>query len=632
MVQTMYGGFPLSGYTMFLANGTFQKIVDDPWMGPHYYNVTYYDLDNTTTQMTNHTYSQNWYGQWMTGWGGNYRFYYLDLAAGYWNPAGFGGAPHMPWAINWNTVGTLGRYWFTPLYGLFNDPLQAPTQPILNSSQGINTMTLTLGNFAQSIVKCLHTPDFVYPPRMAETIDVPILIFDNSTNYWNYTLFGSNSIYGVNKSLIERALKNIIPYANWNVTLQYIHLNGPGMGDPQLYEDLWNAIKKSTYRKQDPYGAIWNVVELEPIHYFLQNNLNQLVSPSSANLTLPVFAFVFQDSYNLATDWKGFVSTPNPNQNDPFTFWGMALYDMALVSRSFWDLSIFGAGMTQTIIHEVGHQIGIVHPFQYDWVMDFSATTMGYYTWEYNYSVFDVDLLRRAHADYYLIKAQDVLDEINIIIQSRIVPPTFTTHLTSNNSIYAAAQMWYGLMDYNASRVLAQAAYLGFLKLLQEALNLPPMDGSPPVIYDLEISPVPPQPDTDIVITFKAGDYTGVKNVTVYYLLNGAGNWTIAQIAMNGVFIATIPGQPDGTAVTFYVEAYDFNGIGGTTINYTYWVLEDAPTFPGPELPGAPGVSLFVVLPHLAGTGAVGIIVGLLLSRVMSRNKSTPKPKPKKSP
>ena len=114
--------------------------------------------------------------------------------------------------------------------------------------------------------------------------------------------------------------------------------------------------------------------------------------------------------------------------------------------------------------------------------------------------------------------------------------------------------------------------------------------------------------------------------------MNGAGNWTVAQLAMNGVFIATIPGQPDGTSVTFYVEAYDFNGIGGTTINYTYWVLEDAPTFPGPELPGAPGVSLFVVLPHLTGTAAVGIIVGLLLSRVMSRDKSKPKPKPRKSP
>jgi hypothetical protein len=78
----MYGGFPVNGYTFFMANLTqlpsvTYKQMAQPWLRsaltPHYYSVEYFDLD-LDYRIRNR--------EFMTAWGGHYRFWFLDLSAG----------------------------------------------------------------------------------------------------------------------------------------------------------------------------------------------------------------------------------------------------------------------------------------------------------------------------------------------------------------------------------------------------------------------------------------------------------------------------------------------------------------------------------------------------------------------
>jgi len=71
-----------------------------------------------------------------------------------------------------------------------------------------------------------------------------------------------------------------------------------------------------------------------------------------------------------------------------------------------------GEGFTQTIIHEVGHEFGLMHPHQYGDMGDFIVSPMGYFTNDYDFGVIDKDAIQRAHAD------QLYLSTLNLVLSS----------------------------------------------------------------------------------------------------------------------------------------------------------------------------------------------------------------------
>jgi hypothetical protein len=88
-----------------------------------------------------------------------------------------------------------------------------------------------------------------------------------------------------------------------------------------------------------------------------------------------------------------------------------------------------------------------------------------------------------------------------------------------------------------------------------------------PAIYDVKHAPLLPAPGEPVVVSARAVDPQGVGTIRLRYRIDPEPTYTdIAmlddgtggdEIANDGIYSATIPGQADGTVVPFYLEARD---------------------------------------------------------------------------
>ncbi len=104
---------------------------------------------------------------------------------------------------------------------------------------------------------------------------------------------------------------------------------------------------------------------------------------------------------------------------------------------------------------------------------------------------------------------------------------------------------------------------------------------APPAITAVQHSPILPAASQPIVVTARVNDPDGLASVTLRYRLDPNLSYTSVPmndngisgdaVAGDGIYTATIPGQPSGTMIAFYVQAIDSLGALDTFPN-------DAPT------------------------------------------------------
>ena len=112
------------------------------------------------------------------------------------------------------------------------------------------------------------------------------------------------------------------------------------------------------------------------------------------------------------------------------------------------------------------------------------------------------------------------------------------------------------------------------------------VDNTAPEITSISQEPSKPVEDEIVLISAQASDATsGISAMTLYYRAGG-GPWKSVDMGeVGGVWSATIPGQPAGTTVEYYVVAMDKAGNTATSQIYSYTVAEKpAPAFFGLEL------------------------------------------------
>jgi hypothetical protein len=95
-----------------------------------------------------------------------------------------------------------------------------------------------------------------------------------------------------------------------------------------------------------------------------------------------------------------------------------------------------------------------------------------------------------------------------------------------------------------------------------------------PAIYEVKHAPVLPAPNEAVVITARATDPQGIAAMTLRYRIDPTPTYTGITmrddgtggdvIANDGIYSATIPGQPTGIMVAFYVEGRDMQEAIGT--------------------------------------------------------------------
>lgn len=384
----------------------------------HYYNRTTVDQD-LGLEETRH---------FMTGWGGNQRFYYLDLSAGpsYWTEelpiqvaSGLRGVdPATPY----------GRYWRTHF----------------------------IADYLSGVVYNLFAPDWVYPVNYASKYNFHLFIFDNrSASEMSERRLNST----VNAALVEAELEKLMPYSNVTVTTKFANVSA--------YPGLEAAVARATTPIQDP-AVNGSIVDTRLVYDWLSSNgeghISQIINqtaPTSEEWDIPAFIFAFTGRYNFGFTFKEdvFLSV------DRDSIYGVALPDLVLISHGHYDLTAGdypdrfgrrqpgkGVGFTRTIIHELGHMLGLAHPFSYDLTEDFTDSAMGYYANSLTFSQFDKDTFLRGINDQLLIFSQVTLANTTSTIFNSAQISAATRAIAAANDKYSRMQYAEAVSDsYSAA-------------------------------------------------------------------------------------------------------------------------------------------------------------------------------------
>src|SRR2546426_2167136 len=440
--QTLFGPVPTAGYTLVIAdlNKTIPSLsyrqyqayntkcpaicINNTTAQAHYYNRTSTDPD-LGLNLTRH---------YMTGWGGTGRIYYTDLSAG-------------------------TSYWTNEL------PIQ-----VAAGARGVNLSTgygriwaaEFVNDYIFGAVYNLFSADQLYPVTYAQSYKFQLFVFDNRTGPEKAK--GPKISTTLNTTKVQSELAGLLPFAKVTVTAKF--------SDVTSYPQLAAVVANATTKVKDPALSI-PIVDARLVWNWLstygQGHITQFINVTHTNseYDIPGFLFAFQGNYTFAFTFKENIALREP----PGSITGVALGDMILVDQSNSTLTAGdnpltynqpgkGMGFTRAAIHELGHMVGLNHPFIYDQTQDFTNSVMAYYPYSNTYSQFDKDTVLRGINDELLIIAQDALAATgNSLINSGTIAIA--------NREMALANQHYSTMDYAGSVQHSLAAALSALQAEQ---------------------------------------------------------------------------------------------------------------------------------------------------------------------
>lgn len=115
------------------------------------------------------------------------------------------------------------------------------------------------------------------------------------------------------------------------------------------------------------------------------------------------------------------------------------------------------------------------------------------------------------------------------------------------------------------------------------------------IISIVSYTPQNPQADEDVTVTASLSlESDSIDQVQLHYSIDSSAYKTVTMTLQASTYKATIPGQSDGTVVTFYASATDTEGNISETSEYSYRVgIEEIWI---PEIPGFPFESIIAGL------------------------------------
>jgi hypothetical protein len=433
-----YNGLQTNGYTLIVADLSskvpsvtpeqYQDLMKNGEVEatPHYYNKTFVDPDLGLVRNR----------RWMTSWGGNERLYYLDLSAG---PSLVTSQLPIQLAASINNID-------------------------VHSVYGKTWLNQYVSSYVGGVVYNLFTPDFVYPINYAKEYRVKIMVIDNRTNPNNPRIEDT-----VDTDLIKNKLQEILSFSKVEVEADFAKVTD--------YPELTKLIVDSTVPStQIPSIEPTKAVDAIPVYEWLMNegqgHITDFfnVTRNMEQYDIPVFAFAFDDNCQFGFTFKENIYD---HAEEDRTIWGVSLYDMVLISHSSRDFNRGdvpinepkqagkGYGFSNTIIHEVGHMIGLNHPFIYDPTEDFVSSVMAYYPYGSEFSQFDVDALQRGIADQFMIYASSTLSETPSTLLNNMAINSARNYLRDADEKYSQMNYTDAInSSYNAAMQAAQAKML----------------------------------------------------------------------------------------------------------------------------------------------------------------------------
>ena len=451
-----FGGFPENGWTFIISylpelpsitykqyKGYFENKERKETSTPHYYTVSYEDADRGYKPRNQ---------DFMTGWGGRHRFWYLDLSAG----------------------PTFWSRWDLPLQVALED-----LNIDIATPYGKKWFTEYLADYLFAASLNFAVPQFVYDPILTQKYEFIINVFDDRTSEEKTAVPVATLVNG---ERIRAAFKDLTPYAE--VEVRTVFKDTSEYPDLQkLLKDQYHYLDSWTYWYEWDEPQDYGSVDMRPVYNYLQDNLATFVpniKRDEKEFTVPAFVFAFSEKTYFTFGYKWFMDSRNPETGQ---LWGMACGDMTIIGMPQHDFRMGdeekpkqlgkGYGLTYVIIHELGHMVGLMHPHSFDWLGDFSSSAMSYFTYDYGFGQFDKDALQRIHADKAMMEASSTVRNAREILQGKVESADTNALLDKADRLLEEADAEYSKMNYAEAVKKALDARESSIAGLAKAEGLP---------------------------------------------------------------------------------------------------------------------------------------------------------------
>jgi hypothetical protein len=407
------------GYTFFIMNYSNLDSLDHTT--EHWYDVSGVELDSNESTTWWYSGYGNLTKRAAMGWGGKYRFCYLDVSARSW---------YLDYVSTaWTALGGGGGQLYYQHPDIENltqtyDPTTPSGNAILNQylAEWINSY---LGNVYSG-------PVFSDVPT-GQSISLQVLVLNNLT----LNGYAKEDIeWCISEYRIYNQLALDFPWVNWEIEINWVELSD--------YPQFYNYIRDNV--QEDVNGRY--IETSSGLYQLLEDELGDHFDITGADVVLPCYFFLTDA---ISFRWYG-VSFAGLG--------GMGWEILLGTQYSLFEDGIVGQyrrGYSNVMIHELGHSLGLPHPHSstYGWGSSFVADVMSYFAYDDGFSTFYIDAIGRSHTDANYVEALDEYAEALQIYDDNGRPAELVDQLELINNTFTAIPTYYQQMDYNSSSTLA---------------------------------------------------------------------------------------------------------------------------------------------------------------------------------
>ncbi|MCE7743395.1 MAG: hypothetical protein GOP50_13170 [Candidatus Heimdallarchaeota archaeon] len=432
------------GYSLFFLNFSVFDAKDHSL--EHWYKTESLDFD------TNETIS-SWFSGFSDipyvttlGWGGDYRFCFLDLSARTW---------YYDWIeIAWGAYYGMGLGDFS--YYDYRDIDELSQLVDIYSVSGNSILSEYISDYILSYILNVFG-GYYYATPIAESYSLQVKVFNNLTNV-GYTMEELNWV--ISDTRIQNQLEIDLPWIEWIIDVEYVNIQDY----PILYDYIADNVQ---YDVNGPY------VEIMPEFFsMLTVQLSAHFDYDAADVILPCYFFL-NDEVGLQYDGIPFAGLGGMG-------WEILVADQYSLFKGG-DPDFLRSGMSAIMIHELGHSLGYPHPHSeyYGWGSSFLEDAMNYFSrGEESFSTFYIDALARAHGNYFYSYASlhnefAFEDFVNAGSPDYLVP-----YITDIGLLLQQASANYTSMDY-LSCINAAKATIDAIDLFYYYLDDPSVTETP---------------------------------------------------------------------------------------------------------------------------------------------------------
>lgn len=269
----------------------------------------------------------------LMGYGGKYNTYFFDLYAAPWDDY-----QGLPGFYDENLINE---------YTNFHD---------FTSEEDRNRLFVNYINHATSL---LITPSYVYPPVYKTNYLIDLVVVTDPNSSANETLID----HFIDREKIFTELSELIPDSSWDLNFSLERATSRDLGTG--VKELLNSAEKIPVFSEE-FGPVISILDTKDVTRELvswastreSSNFKDFRDVSDSQWTIPVLAVIGERDNQWHVDEHGTVGLAASHPEDA----NQPCCAIVLSNdKTVWS---DGYGLSDLVIHEVGHVLGLMHPFQ----------------------------------------------------------------------------------------------------------------------------------------------------------------------------------------------------------------------------------------------------------------------------